>query len=233
MFWLTRPGLTRQLCAAIDALDVSCGKLRESLNHASRHIDVWSVLAPADGRPNPSIDEFGRWLGDKAATLAGRAQQIGNLCSLLKTGRDLDLGELPSRLNALTTLSDACSSLTTGDLAVSEDGEVDWTSTLNGLRVAEQFDPLLRIIPDLREILVDPSRIEKDGLLRAAPPWPTNTRRSARQSHRWPNSSTSRVQPDRRPESRSPRRTTSLGGWRRNCVVSPAKLLHWAPSPSF
>jgi len=52
-------------------------------------------------------------------------------------------------------------------LAMRESGKADWERTIEAIQTCEQFDPLLRIVPDLREILVDPSRIEKVDFLRA------------------------------------------------------------------
>ena len=47
-----------------------------------------------------------------------------------------------------------------------EDGEADWERTTEGLTACEQFDPLLRAFPELKDILVDPSRIEHEALRR-------------------------------------------------------------------
>ena len=43
-------------------------------------------------------------------------------------------------------------------LIIREDGEADWERTTEGLKACEQLDPLLRVFPELKEILVDPSR---------------------------------------------------------------------------
>ena len=49
-------------------------------------------------------------------------------------------------------------------LVIREDGEADWERTTEGLKACEQFDPLLRVFPELKDILVDPSRIDQDAL---------------------------------------------------------------------
>ena len=49
-------------------------------------------------------------------------------------------------------------------LIIREDGEADWERTTEGLKGCEQFDPLLRAFPELKDILVDPSLIDQDAL---------------------------------------------------------------------
>ena len=52
-------------------------------------------------------------------------------------------------------------------LIIREDGEADWERTTEGLIVCEQFDSLFRPFPELKEILVDPSRIDQDAFTSA------------------------------------------------------------------
>jgi len=52
-------------------------------------------------------------------------------------------------------------------LIIREDGEADWERTTEGLIGCEQFDPLFRAFPELKEILVDPSRIDQDAFTSA------------------------------------------------------------------
>jgi very-short-patch-repair endonuclease len=49
-------------------------------------------------------------------------------------------------------------------LIVQEDGETDWERNTEGLKACEQFDPLLRVFPELKDILIDSSRVDQDAL---------------------------------------------------------------------
>jgi len=49
-------------------------------------------------------------------------------------------------------------------LIIREDREVNWERTTDGLQICEQLDPLLRSLPELKDILLDLSRIDRDAL---------------------------------------------------------------------
>ncbi len=44
------------------------------------------------------------------------------------------------------------------------DGEPAWDQTSEALKVCEQFDPLLRVFPELKDVMLDPNRIDRDAL---------------------------------------------------------------------
>jgi len=48
-------------------------------------------------------------------------------------------------------------------LIVREDDEGDWERTTEGLEACEHFDSPLRAFPELKDILIDPSRIDRDA----------------------------------------------------------------------
>jgi hypothetical protein len=52
----------------------------------------------------------------------------------------------------------------TDQLVLRQDGEADWERTDEGLRAAEMFDPLIRVFPELKDILVDQGRVDRDVL---------------------------------------------------------------------
>ena len=49
-------------------------------------------------------------------------------------------------------------------LVLGKDGEPDRERTVAGLRASERFDVLIRVFPELKEILVDQSRVDRDAI---------------------------------------------------------------------
>ena len=49
-------------------------------------------------------------------------------------------------------------------LVLRNDGEPAWEQTSEALKACEQFDPLLRVFPELKEVMLDPNRIDRDAL---------------------------------------------------------------------
>jgi very-short-patch-repair endonuclease len=52
-------------------------------------------------------------------------------------------------------------------LVVRHDGEVDWEGTSEALNLCELFDPILRVFPELKDVLVDPGRVDRAALGRS------------------------------------------------------------------
>ncbi|MBX6313303.1 MAG: DUF4011 domain-containing protein [Isosphaeraceae bacterium] len=49
-------------------------------------------------------------------------------------------------------------------LVLHDDGEVDWEQTAEELKKCEPFDSPLRVFPELKDLLVDPVRVDQDAL---------------------------------------------------------------------
>jgi very-short-patch-repair endonuclease len=155
-----RDALTKGLAA----LKSSHRRFREATARASKHLDLGMVFNADGSLARMSMDEFARWLEEQIAGLAERLVDLNRLCLVLKPGSDILLAELPARLACIAALplTKLCQ---LGDhFILQQDGEVDRELTSDGLRASEQFDPLLRAFPELKEILVDQSRIDRDAL---------------------------------------------------------------------
>lgn len=53
------------------------------------------------------------------------------------------------------------------ELFVREDGQAEWEQTAEGLKACEQLDPLLRVYPGVKELIINPQGIDQPRLLDA------------------------------------------------------------------
>ncbi len=152
------------LKASLDGLSSRYRSFRDAVADASRHFDLGSVLSADGDLATMSLDEFARWLEKQMAGILERHADVNALSLLLKPGCDVPLGDLPARLASVGALRQANLSQPADHLVLEEDGELDRELTIDGLRAAEQFDPLVRVFPELKDILIDQSRVDQVAL---------------------------------------------------------------------
>ena len=147
----------------LDGLTLSYRKFREALAHASKHFEFGMVFNPDGILSRMSVEEFAKWLEVQTFGVLERLADVDRLCLLLKTGRDVSLGDLQIRLASISALRLVDFGQPADHLAIKGDGELDRELTMVGLRATEQLDPLIGAFPELKGILVDPSPIDRDG----------------------------------------------------------------------
>ena len=152
------------LTTSLEALSYSYRNFRDAVAAASRLHDVGSVLNSDGSLARVSVDEFAKWLDEQTSVVLERHADVNVLCLLLKPGGDVRLGDLSARLSSIAALPQVNLRQPADHLVLREDGELDRELTIDGLRAAEQFDPLVRVFPEIKEILVDQSRLDRDAL---------------------------------------------------------------------
>ncbi len=145
----------------LDQLTRQHRQFEESVASSGDHIKLGLDFSP-EGRL--STAEFAGWLQAESPKLEALSTSAGRLVSLLKTGRDVPLADLASRIDALKTIIQANLRPPSDYFLLDESGELDLRGTIEGIRAAELLDPLIRAFPELKDVLVDPARIDRFAL---------------------------------------------------------------------
>jgi very-short-patch-repair endonuclease len=136
----------------------------EAITRANKCFDL-GVVFNSDGRlARISTAEFAKWIDHEILRTSERLVGIDKICSLIQSGQDISLSELPARLESIRALRPAIHSFSTGSFVLGHDGEIDRERTLDGIRESEKFDVLTRHVPELKEILADPVHLPREAL---------------------------------------------------------------------
>jgi very-short-patch-repair endonuclease len=152
------------LKVGLDELTTRYRDFSTAVSRVNRDFDLRTVFGSDSKLSRISTADFAKWIGEELSRLEKRFATMDRLGALIKPGRDVSLADLPSRVQSLDALRQANSRQPADDLVLREDGELDWEQTTEGLRAAEQFDPLVRVFPELREVLVDRVRVDQEAL---------------------------------------------------------------------
>ena len=136
----------------------------DSVARSGAQIDLGAVFSPEGRLSRITTSDLAGWLNDRLCSLEARSVETGRLVALLKPGRDVPLADLPSRLQALDEIVRSSPRVTADYLVLIDDVEMDREATEEGMRAAEKLDPLVRGFPELRDILVEPGRIDRVAL---------------------------------------------------------------------
>ena len=148
---------------SLERLTTSYLSFRETLAHASKTFDLGMIFNADGSLSKMSLEEFAKWIEEQASSVNKRLAELNQFCRLLKPGSDVCLGDLHARLASIGTLRQSNLRQPADHFVIKEDGELDRDLTLTGLRASEQVQPLIRAYPELTDILVDPSRIDRDS----------------------------------------------------------------------
>ncbi len=152
------------LATSLEVLSSCHRDFREAVAHASKYLDLGSVFGADASRSRMSGDDFGKWLDEKISELAEYLADADRLGSLLKPGCDLPRRDLAARVASIAGLRQANLRQPDDHLVLRDDGELDRERTMAGLRASERFDPLIRVFPDLKDVLVDQARVNQGAL---------------------------------------------------------------------
>ena len=152
------------LNASLEELGSRYESFRKAVADASKHGDSKTVLNSDGSLAIESVNGFVKWLDELISTVLGRLADVDVLCRLLKPGCDVPIGEVPVRLASIATLRLPELRQPADHFVLRDDGELDRERTVAGLRASERVDPLVRVFPELKEILVEPSPVDRDAL---------------------------------------------------------------------
>ncbi len=136
-------------------------QFEESVAYSKELIDLGLIFNPEGRQSRLSTAEFAGWLRTESSQLEALATSAGNLVSFLKQGRDVPLAELTARFNALKEIIRSNLTPLSDHLLLDDTGELDPGGTDEGLRAAEQLETLIRVFPEVQEVLIDPERIDR------------------------------------------------------------------------
>ena len=156
---------TNSFTNCVDILDSSLRELVKVGKVATAQLDLGAAFDSAGDLSQITNDEFGQLIDRRISQVVDFVVPLDRLCLLLRPDKDIAINALSDRVKAIRDCCYRISVTPIDDPVLDDSGEMDLDGTIAAIRDCERFDQLVQAFPEMKAILADTSRVDRDLLI--------------------------------------------------------------------